>query len=282
MTDFLDAVANHGFMQNALLIGLLAAIACGVIGAYVVARRITYIAGGISHSVLGGIGIAHYAVVVYRWEWFHPLYGAAAAALLAAIVIGWISLKGSEREDTVIGAIWAVGMAVGVLFIARTPGYSQELMSYLFGNILMVSSRDIWLVASLDMVVVTTGLLFYRQFQAVCFDEEFAQTRGVHVELFYLLLLCMTALTVVVLVTIVGVVMVIALITLPVAIAGRFSQTLWQTMLLATVISVILICLGLAVSYGLDFPAGATIILIAGAVYLIVVLAPGLLRAARS
>lgn len=272
MSEFLDAVANYGFMQNALLMGLLAGIACGVVGTFVVARRITYIAGGISHSVLGGLGIAHYAIVVYHWEWLHPLHGAAAAALLAAIAIGWVSLRKSEREDTIIGAIWAAGMAVGILFISKTPGYNQELMSYLFGNILMVSSGDLWLVFALDLVVVAAGILLYRQFQAVCFDEEFARTRGINVEFYYLLLLCLTALTVVLLVSVVGIVMVIALITLPVAIAGRFTRTLWQTMLLATLISIVLTTLGLAVSYEPDLPTGATIILLTGAVYLFVML----------
>ena len=269
-------------MQNALLMGILAAIACGVVGTYVVARRITYIAGGISHSVLGGIGIAHYMIVVHSWQWLHPLYGAAIAAVAAATVIGWVSLKGSEREDTVIGAIWAVGMAVGILFISKTPGYNQELMSYLFGNILMVSTGDIWLVAALDLVVVTVGILFYGQFQAVCFDEEFARTRGINVEFYYLLLLCLTGLTVVVLVTVVGIVMVIALITLPVAIAGRFAATLWQTILYAVIVSAVLITFGLALSYSLDFPAGATTILIAGAVYLIAVFVPNLVRTTRN
>ncbi len=279
--QFFDAVANHTFMQNALLIGVLAAVACGVVGAYVVARRITYIAGGISHSALGGIGVAHYLVVVYGWHWLDPVYGAAAAALAAALTIGWVSLKGSEREDTVIGAIWAVGMAVGILFISQTPGYNQQLMSYLFGNILMVSSGDIWLVAVLDLVIVAIGILFYRQFHIVCFDEEFARTRGINVEFYYLLLLSLTALTVIVLVTVVGIVMVIALITLPVAIAGRFSRTLWQTMLLAAAISVVLTTLGLAVSFGLDFPTGATTILIAGIAYLLVTFGSSLFRSAR-
>lgn len=280
--QFFDALVNHSFMQNALLIGVLAAVACGVVGAYVVARRITYIAGGISHSALGGIGVAQYLIVVYGWHWLNPIYGAAAAALAAALIIGWVSLKGSEREDTVIGAIWAVGMAVGILFISQTPGYNQQLMSYLFGNILMVSSSDIWLVAVLDLIVVTVGILFYRQFHIVCFDEEFARTRGINVEFYYLLLLSLTAMTVIVLVTVVGIVMVIALITLPVAIAGRFSRTLWQTMLLAAAISVVLTTLGLAVSFVLDFPTGATTILIAGVAYLLVTFGSSLIRSRRA
>jgi len=282
MAQFFDAVLNFSFMQNALLVGILASIACGVIGTYVVARRITYIAGGISHSVLGGIGLAHYMIVVYKWQFLDPLYGAVAAALLSALIIGWVSLKAREREDTVIGAIWAIGMAVGIVLIAKTPGYNQDLMSYLFGNILMVSTADLWLVAGLDLVVITTGIVFYSRFQAVCFDEEFARVRGINVEFYYLLLLCITALTVVVLVTVVGIVMVIALITLPVAIAGYFTRSLWQSMIVATLLSMVLTTSGLAISYGPDLPSGATVILLAGAVYLIVSLGVNLFKLRRT
>jgi len=282
MAQFFDAVLNFSFMQNALLVGILASIACGVIGTYVVARRISYIAGGISHSVLGGIGLAHYMIVVHKWQFLDPLYGAVAAALLAALIIGWVSLKAREREDTVIGAIWAIGMAVGIVLIAKTPGYNQDLMSYLFGNILMVSTADLWLVAGLDIVVIAIGIAFYSRFQAVCFDEEFARVRGINVEFYYLLLLCITALTVVVLVTVVGIVMVIALMTLPVAIAGYFTRSLWQSMIAATLLSMTLTTSGLAISYGPDLPSGATVILLAGALYLIVSVGANLLKFRRA
>ena len=282
MSQFFDAVVNHHFMQYALLAGILASVACGVIGTYVVARRITYIAGSISHSVLGGIGIAQYVIVVHNWRFLHPLYGAIAAALVAAVTIGWVSLKAKEREDTVIGAIWAVGMAVGIIFISRTPGYNQDLISYLFGNILMVSYSDLWLVGLLDIVVIAAGFIFYQQFLAVCFDEEFARVRGVNVEFYYLLLLCLTALTVVVLVTVVGIVMVIALMSIPVAIAGYFTRTLWQTMVLSIIISALLTTFGLAISFEPDFPPGATIILLAGAAYLVVAIRSSLMKFIRT
>jgi zinc transport system permease protein len=268
--QFITDLQHHAFLQNALLTGLLASVACGVIGTYVVVRRISYIAGGISHSVLGGIGAALYVRHVYHWEGLHPIYGAALVAIIAAIVIGIVSLRVKEREDTVIGAFWAVGMAVGILFISRTPGYSQDLMSYLFGNILLVTKSDLWLLVILDAVVVSTGLVLYNQLLAVCFDNEFARLRGLKVELYYMLLLCLTALTVVVLATVVGVVMVIALLTLPIAIAGQFSRTLWSMMALSTLLSALLTTSGLALSYGPDYPAGATTILLAGAAYLVV------------
>jgi zinc transport system permease protein len=278
-TEFFQAVTEYTFMQYALLTGILAGIACGIVGTYVVARRITYIAGGIAHAVLGGMGIAFYISVVYDLEKLHPLYGAIIAALAAAVTIGLVSLRAREREDTVIGAIWAVGMAVGILFIARTPGYNENLMSYLFGNILMVSAADLWLIGALDIIVVFIALFFYNQLQAVCFDEEFSRIRGVNVEFFYLLLLCLVALTVVLLVTVVGVVMVIALLTLPAAVAGLFSRTLRQNMILAVIFSVVFTTFGLMISYSPNLPAGATIIIIAGITYLLVMVGKGRLSA---
>lgn len=281
MAGFIDAVSSYSFMRYALAVGVLASIACGVIGTYVVVRRITYIAGGISHCVLGGMGAANYLRKVHGWEALEPLHGALAAALAAAAIIGLVSLRAKEREDTVIGALWAVGMAAGILFISRTPGYNEDLMSYLFGNILMVSSGDLWLIAVLDAVVVAAGVLFYNQFLGVCFDEEFARVRGLNVSFYYLLLLGLTALTVVLLVTVVGIVMVIALLTLPVAVAGHFSRALWKVMLLSIGFSALFTTCGLALSYGPDLPAGATIIVLAGAVYLVVVVAARLPRPSR-
>ncbi len=281
MTEFLAALPRHAFLQYALLAGLLASLACGVVGAYVVSRRISYLAGAMAHSVLGGLGAARYLQVTRGWDWCQPLYGAVAAALISAVVIGLVSLKARQREDTIIGAIWALGMALGVLFIAATPGYGVDLMAYLFGNILLVSPTDLWLMAGLDLVVAVVGLGFYRQLLAVCFDEEFARLRGLNVDLYYLLLLALTALTVVLLATVVGIIMVIALLTLPAAVAGHFGKRLWQIMAGAVGLSALFTSLGLGLSYGPDLPAGAFIILLAGAVYLGVTLGAWLWRRRR-
>ena len=269
MSEFLAAVAAHPFLQYALLAGLLASVACGVVGAYVAARRITYLAGGIAHCVLGGMGAARYMQVVWGWEWFSPVLGATVAALAAALVVGLVSLRWREREDTLISAVWAIGMATGVLFIWGTPGYGENLMSFLFGNILMVGPGDLRLLAALDVVVLLGALLFYRQLSAICFDEEYARIRGVNVTAFYLVLLCLTALTVVLLTMVVGLVMVIALLSLPVAVAGRVSRSLWQVMAVATVLTALLTTAGLAVGYSADLPAGAVTIIMAGGVYLV-------------
>ncbi|UCG50957.1 MAG: metal ABC transporter permease [Candidatus Latescibacterota bacterium] len=273
MSEFLEAVASHAFMRNAVIAGLLASVACGVVGTYVVTRRITLIAGSLAHTVLGGMGAAYYFRTVNEWSWLHPLHGAVAAALVAAVIISMVRVYGREREDTLISALWAIGMAIGIMFIVRTPGYKTDLMTYLFGNIIMADENAIRVLMGLDIVIIVIGLLFYKQLLAVCFDEEYARLRAVNIGVFYTLLLCLTALTVVTLIYVVGIIMVIALMTLPVAVAGRFAKRLWHMMVLAALLSGIFTTAGLAISFGPDFPPGATTILLAGGVYVGVSLA---------
>lgn len=281
MSEFLEAVATHAFMRNALMTGLLASVACGIMGSFVVVRRISYVAGGIAHCVLGGIGAALYLQRAHGWEALDPIYGALAAALVAAVVIGLVSLKARQRVDTVIGAVWAIGMATGVLFLSKTPGYGEDMMSYLFGNILMVTGRDLWLMVALDAAVIAAALLFFKQLQSVCFDEEFSKVRGLNVSAYFVFLLILTALTIVLLVTVVGIVMVIALLTIPAAVAGHFTNRLLHMMAAAIVVSMVFTTGGLALSYGPDLPAGATIIVLAGATYLLVAIVTGVRRARR-
>jgi zinc transport system permease protein len=282
LSQFVADLQNYPFLQYALLTGILASVACGIIGTYIVVRRISYIADGIAHAVLGGMGAALYLQKVYHWHEAMPIHGAVITAIIAAIVIGLVSLWAKQREDTVISALWAVGMATGIVFISRTPGYNEDLMGYLFGNILMVSGGDLWMLAGLDVIIVVIGLLFYNQFLAVCFDDEFARLRGVNVELYYLLLLCLAALTVVVLSTVVGIVMVIALLTLPVGIAALFSTSMWRMMIISGVLCALFTTSGLVVSYVPDYPAGATTIIIAGAAYLAAITLKWLMARGRS
>ncbi len=258
----MHAILEYGFLQSALLAGLLASIGCGVMGTYVVVKRIGYMAGGISHSVLGGMGAA-------LFFGFAPMKGALVAAIIAALLIGWIKLRWRAQEDTLIGAMWAMGMSIGILFISRTPGYATDLVSYLFGNILLVSGEQIGHMTALDLLVIGMVLAFYRQFLAVSFDEEFARLRGVPVSFFYLLFLCLVALTVVLLVQVVGLVLVIALLTLPAAIAGHYIHTMGRMMIAASLLGAVFTTAGIMASYYLDVPAGAVIILIAGSSYLV-------------
>ncbi len=257
------------FFRYALITGLLASVAFGTIGSYVVVRRISYIAGAIAHCALGGIGAGLYLQEAMGISWFTPLLGAMLVSLLSAVLLALVSLYAGEREDSVIGALWAVGMAAGLLFIARTPGYLDP-MSYLFGNILLLSETDILLVLILDLLIVGVVTLCYHRFLAICFDEEFARLRGLKTHWYYLLLLCLTALTIILLIRVVGIVMVIALLTLPAAIAGCFVRSLLQMICLATLLCMLFISSGLAVSYTLDLPSGPTIILLAGTLYLLI------------
>ncbi len=270
MTDFFTTLSDPSisFLRYALIAGLLASVAFGVIGSYVVVKRITYIAGAIAHCVLGGIGAALFFSQRYGLTWLTPMTGAMLAALAAALVLGLVSIHAEEREDSVISALWVSGMAAGIMFMAKTPGYIDP-MSYLFGNILMISLQDLWTIVALDICVVTLGILFYHKMLAVCFDEEFARLRGVHTKFYYLLLLCLTALTIVLMIRIVGIVLVIALFSLPAAVAGQFSSRLWQMMAISTLLSMFYVTAGLALSYGPNLPSGATIVMIAGVSYLL-------------
>ncbi len=279
MIDFFNEIGGElstllqtgeaGVLVTALLAGLLCSIAAGVVGTYVVTRRITYLAGGIAHCVLGGIGAAVYCRDVLGWTGADPLLGAVAAALAAAVIIGLVSLRLREREDTVISALWVLGMGGGILLISLTPGYKQHLMSYLFGDILMAGPGDLFSTAVLDLAIIFIAVVFYRPLLAVCFDEEFARSRGIRTEWYYLLLLGMTAVTVVFLVTLVGIVMVIAMLALPAAIAAKCARTLWTVMVLATVFCAVFSFAGLAASYGPGLPSGATIVVIAATCYLL-------------
>jgi zinc transport system permease protein len=275
VSEFLDALATHAFLQIALLGGLLASVACGVMGAYVVVRRMSFIAGGIAHTVLSGMGVAYYFGK-------SPIAGAIIAALVSAWLIGWVSLKWRQSADTIIAALWSVGMAVGVVFISKAPGYNVDLMSYLFGNILMIPRADLYTMLVLDVVIVLAVAMLYKQFLAIAFDEEFARLRGLRVEWLYLLLLSLVALTVVVLIQVVGLILVIALLTLPAAIAAQFLRSLAPIMVSATALGMVFTSAGLALSYGPDLPAGATVILVAGTAYFISLLAGGLTRRRRS
>ncbi len=282
MLLFFQALVNPdvAFLRYALIAGVMGSVAFGLVGSYVVARRISSIAGAVAHSTLGGIGLGLYLQKQVGVAWFGPIPGALLFALLAAVVIGLVTLYGRQREDTVIGAIWAVGMALGLLFLTMTPGY-VEPMSYLFGNILLISRQDLFIIMGLDLGIIALSVVFYNKFLAVCFDEEFARARGVRVGLFSMLLLCMIALTVVLMVRIVGIVMVIALLTLPAAVAGLISRELKGMMLWAGIICLVFTLFGMGFSYAYDLPSSSTIILVAGAVYLFAITGSGLLRRLR-
>jgi zinc transport system permease protein len=257
-----------GVLFFPLIIGLLGSLSFGIVGSYVVVRRISYAAHGISHTVLLGIGLAVFLKQAAGLSRLSPLVGAFAAALLAAWIIGASTLYAPHRADSVISAVTVLGLSGGLIFLALTPGYFDP-MSVLFGDILLVNLSDAWRIGLLNLAIVLTGLLFYVRLQMVCFDEEFARLRGIHVEFWFILLLMLTAVTVVIMMQIVGLVLVTALLTLPAMTALRFSHNLRQSMIYASLICAACVTGGLALSYPLDLPCGPVIVLLAGAVYLV-------------
>ena len=267
MIEFIQSLSHYAYLQNAVFAGLLASIASGIVGAFVTVRRIAYLAGAVAHCTLGGMGAVVYCNSVYGWTFLQPLHGALLAAGIGALAIGLIRHYGHQREDSLIGMIWAVGMAIGLIFLFKTPGYNQDLMSYLFGDILLVSKGALKVMLILDALLIAIVLLYYNKFLAVCFDEEFARLQGVNVNVFGLLLLILIALTVVLLVSVVGIVMAITLLTLPAAAACLTARRLWGVMLGAIVFAAFAILGGLFLSYHYDSPAGATIVLTAAAGY---------------
>ncbi|ASQ89676.1 hypothetical protein CHL67_00940 [Prosthecochloris sp. GSB1] len=253
-------IFSYEFMQNAVAAALLASIACGVIGTYVVVKRIGFISGGIAHAAFGGIGLGYYLGI-------SPLLGLIPFSLVSAIGIGLLSKRAKVAEDTAIGAFWAAGMALGVIFIGLTPGYAPNLFSYLFGNILTVPRSDLYMMAGLDALIVAVVFSFYKEFLAVSFDEEYAEVSGLNTMLLYLLQLSLIALTVVILVRVVGIVMVIALLTIPPAIARNFSRNILSMMIFSALLSACFTLAGLWLSYLFDTASGAMIILVAALVF---------------
>ena len=260
MIKTLTEIFSYEFMQNALLAGVLVSLVSGIIGTLVVLNRMVGISGGIAHAAYGGVGIASYLG-------FDPVLGAVLFSLLSSVIMGVAHRKLRERSDTMIGVMWAVGMAIGIIFVSLTPGYRANLMSYLFGSILAVSMHDIWWMTGIAVATVLFVALFYRQLLAISFDEEFATVRNLPVTVLSVLLLIMTGLTVVVAMRVVGLIMVIALLTIPSAIASMFFKDMRVIMLVAVGLGIVLITAGLVISFLSNLPAAAVIILLAGIAY---------------
>lgn len=280
MTAFFEAVQTVPLIRYSLLAGIVSSLTFGAVGTLVVTRRIGYIAAAIAHSILGGIGAAVYFNRVCGWSWLTPMTGAVIAALLSAAAIGWVSLRAGEREDTIIGAIWAFGMATGLLFIQYAPGKAVNLESYLFGNILLTSRADVIVTVVLGVVILTVVGLFYHKLVAVAFDEEFARLRNVSSDAYFFLLLAITAVSMVLLVRLAGCILSLALLVLPAATASRFARQIWSIMIFAVLITLVYNTGGLALSFELDVPTGPFIVVLAVVVYALSILS-GLIHRKR-
>ena len=248
-------VLNYEFIQNAILAGLLVSFASGIIGSLIVVNRMVFLAGGIAHTSYGGIGVAVYFGL--------PIFlGASVFAVLAALLMALITLKQRDKIDTFIGLIWAVGMAIGIILVDLTPGYNVDLMSYLFGSILAVTSEDINYMGILLTTIVIIVSVFYREILAVSYDSEYAKLRGINVKIFYTLILVLSALTVVIAIKVVGLILVIALLTIPIYIAEKLSNSLGMMMFIAGILSSFFTLIGLVLSYQFDITSGASIIIV--------------------
>lgn len=270
MMQFFHDMTVNPFLLTGLLAGWLASIACGLIGPYVIARRVVFLSGAIAHVAVGGLGAAIFLTTLFPQQlgWLQPIHGAMAAAIIGAIIIGWAHHRSSERMDTLIGAMWAVGMAIGLLLIKFTPGYHTELMGYLFGNIAFVPWRDVYLMLALDVVIIIAVLLLHRRFMAICLDEEHAALQGIPVLATHIILLVLVALTVICLIQIVGLILVMALLTLPAATAMRFSGRMGAAMIAALFLCMFLTSVPRIAVYGTRISPESAIVLSAAITYL--------------
>lgn len=268
---FADAAVNP-FLVNGLLAGLLASISCSVVGPYVVTRRLVFLAGALAHIAIGGVGAAIYLSTVHP-ELFgrlQPIHGGLVAALLSAPLLAVLKHRVRERLDTVVGALWAVGMSVGILLIKITPGYHTELMSYLFGNISYVTRSDLVFLGVLSIVVVAVATVFHRRFLALCLDSEQAELRGISVLVTDVVLFLLISVTVIVLTQIVGLILVIALLSLPAAIGRRLTTRLGPAMVATFVVSTLVTTVPRIAVYGTPVSPEAAIVLATAGCYLLV------------
>lgn len=252
---------QYDFMRNALIAACLASVICGIVGTMVVTKRLVSMAGGVAHAAYGGIGMA-------LFFGFSPQLGAMAFALISSIFMAWVTLKGKSRADAIIGIIWAVGMAIGVLFADLTPGYMADLMSYLFGSILLVTNTDMILMSAMAVLLCALVPLFYGQLLAYSYDEEFARVRGVPVAHLHFALIIFTSLSIVLVIRMIGLILVIALISIPPYMAEKYCRSLAGMMVLSSLLSLVFSLSGLFLAYRFNLTSGATIIIVAAAAYL--------------
>lgn len=257
---------HFDFMQNALLAGLLASLLCGIMGTLVVVNRIVFLSGGIAHAAYGGIGLAFY----FGWPF---LAGTLGFSVAAALVMAAVTLKVKHRGDTIIGVVWAVGMALGIILLDLTPGYHVDLMSYLFGSILTVPRSELWVMLGMGVLITLLVIFYYQDLLALSYDEEFARVRGVPVRTLYFTLIALLAVTIVMVIQVVGLILVIALLTIPPFIVERYAKTMAQMMIASSALGAFFTVVGLWLSYKYNLTSGASIILVAGVGFFVLLLA---------
>ncbi len=258
-------ILQYQFFQNALIIAVLASLASGIIGTYIVVKRMSLISGSIAHTAFGGLGISYYLN-------FNPLAGGIVFSLLSAFIIAFLKKSTENRLDTILSFLWATGMATGLVFIFLTPGYATDLFTYLFGNILLVSEADLLMILALDAVILAIVFLMFNSFLSVTFDEEYSETRNTPTTLINIILFGLIALTIIATIRVVGIVLMIAILTIPAASAQLFHKTIKKIMITSTAITLTATITGLFVSYYLNFSTGPIIVLIISFIYMASVL----------
>ena len=262
---------EYGFIRNALWAALFMAISCGIIGTYIVARRMVFISGGITHASFGGVGISYFLG-------FPPMAGAAVFAIIAALTTENLTRRKKLRNDSLIAIMWSLGMAIGIIFVYLTPGYTPNLMSFLFGSIITVSRTDLLLMLLLTLSVLLFFILFYRVILYVSFDEQFARTRGIPVMAVNYLLIILVALTIVLSIRIAGIILVLSLLTIPQNTANLFTSKFSHILAGSVIIGFAGALLGLVASYAMNIPSGATIIFSLVVLYLLARLTRPIIR----
>ena len=251
---------QYTFFQHALLGSLLASIACGLVGTYIVTRRLVFISGGLTHASFGGIGPGLYTGI-------SPILSAALFAVLSAFGVEWLSKRKDMREDSAIAVFWTLGMALGIMFTFLSPGFAPDLSAYLFGNILTITASDIALLGVLSVVLAVFFGLYLRPIVSIAFDREFARSQGLPVEFFEYALMLFIALTIVACLRMVGIVLVISLLTIPQMTANLFSHRFHRIIWLSIGIGYLSCLGGLLLSFYLNVPSGASIIFFSILIY---------------
>ena len=266
------------FLQLAFIGAIIASISSGIMGSFVVIKRISSITGSIAHSILAGIGFFEYLRYTYNLSWIDPMQGATIAGLLSAFLIGYVHLNFKQKEDAVIAMIWSSGMAIGIIFLSLIPGKHATCTHFLFGDIFTTTTMDIVILSILALVILILTIIFYQKFLIICFDNEIAYLQKVFVKTFYFLLLSMISISIVLLVKIIGIILIIALLTLPATIANFFTNKLPYMMAIAIFLCMLFNSLGIYISYLVSWPPGATIAIVASIFYIILLLIKNRLR----
>jgi zinc transport system permease protein len=253
MIGVIGEILSYDFLVDALIACVLSGITCGVVGSYIVARRMVFLGGGITHASFGGLGMALYAGV-------DPLVGALSFATLSSVGIEFASRRGRMREDSAIGIIWALGMAIGAMFMSLRPGYATDLTSYLFGNILLVDKQDILWLAILTAVIIIGAVSMLRRIMFVAFDEEYAKSQGIPVALLSYIMAVVVAITLVLSIKVMGIILLLSLMTIPAVIVNSLTKDYRRIALWSAVVATLGNIVGFVASYAWDMPTGSCII----------------------